>query len=47
VTAQWVVTATRVVSGGVPLVLQDSTAVCAPTGTGLQVVSVQTRVTGV
>jgi hypothetical protein len=47
VTAQWVVVATRVTSGGVPLVLQDSTAVCAPTGTGLQVAVVQQRVTGV
>jgi hypothetical protein len=47
VTAQWVVPATRVLSGGVPLVLQDSTAVCAPTGTGLLVVAVQARVKGV
>ncbi|HEY7814963.1 MAG TPA: hypothetical protein VIC62_17080 [Nakamurella sp.] len=46
VTAQWVVAATRVTSGGVPLVLQDSTAVCAPTGTGLQVLVVQLRVKG-
>jgi hypothetical protein len=46
VTAQWVVAATRVLSGGVPLVLQDSTAVCTPTGTGLLPVVVQTRVKG-
>jgi hypothetical protein len=46
VTAQWVVTATRVTSGGVPLVLKDSTAVCVPTGTGLQVASVQAKVKG-
>lgn len=44
VTAQWVAAATRVTSGGVPLVLQDSTAICAPTGTGLQVSQTQTRV---
>jgi hypothetical protein len=46
VTAQWVVAATRVTSGGLPVVLQDSTAVCAPTGTGLQIVVTQTRVKG-
>lgn len=46
VTAQWVVAATRVMSGGIPLVLQDSTAVCVPTGTGLQPVVFQTRVKG-
>lgn len=46
VTAQWVVAATRVRSAGIPLVLQDSTAVCAPTGTGLLVASTQTRVRG-
>lgn len=46
VTAQWVVAATRVMSGGVPLVLQDSTAVCTPTGTGLMPVVVQARVKG-
>ena len=46
VTAQWVVAATRVLSAGVPLVLQDSTAICAPTGTGLQPLVVQTRVKG-
>ena len=46
VTAQWVVAATRVTSGGIPLVLQDSTAVCTPTGTGLQVAVVQARVKG-
>jgi hypothetical protein len=46
VTAQWVVAATRVLSDGVPLVLQDSTAVCAPTGTGLLPMVVQSRVKG-
>ncbi|HEY7043072.1 MAG TPA: hypothetical protein VH419_05330 [Nocardioidaceae bacterium] len=46
VSAQWVVAATRVTSGGVPLVLQDSTAVCTPTGTGLQVLVTQLRVKG-
>ena len=35
----------RVQVGGQPLLLQDSVAVCAPTGTGLQVVMTQVRVT--
>lgn len=39
VTATWSVTALRVSSGGVALVLQDSTAVCVPNGTGLIVAS--------
>ena len=39
VTATWVVAAVRVRSGGVPLVLQDSSAVCVPNGTGLMVTS--------
>jgi hypothetical protein len=46
VTAQWVLGATRVFSGGQPLLLQDSQAVCAATGTGLQPVVVQPRVSG-
>jgi hypothetical protein len=46
-TAQWVVAATRVRAGGAPVVLRTSQAVCAPTGTGLQVIACQTRVRGV
>jgi len=46
VTAQWVTAATRVTAGGVPVLLQDSQAVCAPTGTGLTVIATQTRVRG-
>jgi hypothetical protein len=46
VTAQWVTGATRVLAGGLPVLLQDSQAVCAPTGTGLQVVATQVRVSG-
>jgi hypothetical protein len=46
VTAQWVTAATRVRAGGQPVLLQDSQAVCAPTGTGLQVVVTQIRVKG-
>jgi hypothetical protein len=44
VTAQWVTAATRVRSNGMPLLLQDSVAVCAPTGTGVQVLLTQLRV---
>lgn len=45
-TAQWVAAATRVLADKVPVVLKDSTAVCVPTGTGLQVQATQTRVKG-
>lgn len=46
VTAQWVTAAARVRSNGVPLLLQDSQSVCAPTGTPLTVVVTQVRVKG-
>lgn len=45
VTAQWVTAATRVTSNGQPLLLLDSQAICAPTGTPLIVAVTQTRVT--
>ena len=44
VTAQWITAATRVRSGGMPLLLQDSQAVCAPNGTGVNIVMTQVRV---
>jgi len=44
VTAQWVTGATRVRSGGLPLLLQDSHAVCVPNGTGVNVLVTQIRV---
>jgi hypothetical protein len=44
VTAQWITAATRVKSGGMPLLLQDSQAVCAPNGTGVSIVMTQLRV---
>ncbi|WP_396957657.1 hypothetical protein [Nitrosomonas sp.] len=44
VTAQWTMGATRVLAGGVPVVIQTSTAVCIPTGTGLLPLVVQPRV---
>ena len=46
VTAQWVVGATRVLARGMPVLLQDSQAVCVPTGTPLQIVVTQVRVQG-
>jgi hypothetical protein len=46
VTAQWVSVALRVTAGGVPVVLQDSQAICAPTGTPLNIVVTQVRVRG-
>jgi hypothetical protein len=44
VIAQWTTAATRVKSGGMPLLLQDSQAVCAPNGTGVNIVVTQMRV---
>ncbi len=46
VTASWVSAAVRLRSGGQPLILNNSQAVCVPTGTGLQVVIQQIRVKG-
>jgi hypothetical protein len=46
VTGQWIVAATRVLVGGAPLVLQDSTSICTPTGTPMLVVVTQVRVRG-
>ena len=45
-TAQWVTAATRIQSGGIPVLLQDSQAVCAPNGTPVFITVTQTRVTG-
>ncbi len=47
VSAQWVTAATRVTSNGQPVLLLDSQAICAPTGTPLLIVVTQTRVTGI
>ena len=46
VTAQWVMAATRVLAGGQPVVLLDSQAICAPTGTPLLPLVAQMRVIG-
>jgi hypothetical protein len=44
VTAQWVVGTVRVLSNGQPLVVQSGVALCAPTGTPLLSIVMQTRV---
>ena len=44
VTGQWLTGSTRVLAGGVPLVLQVSTSTCAPTATPMSVVACQPRV---
>ena len=46
VTAQWITAAVRVKANGLPVLLQDSQAVCVPNGTGVQVVVTQIRVKG-
>jgi hypothetical protein len=46
VTATWITAATRVRASGVPVLLQDSQAICAPTGTGLNIILTQVRVKG-
>ncbi|MDX6712404.1 MAG: hypothetical protein QOH96_3420 [Blastocatellia bacterium] len=46
ITGQFVSAATRVTSNGQPLLLLDSQAICAPTGTPLLIVMTQTRVMG-
>jgi len=46
VTANWVMGALRVKVMGMPVLLQDSQAVCVPTGTGLIVSGVQMCVKG-
>jgi hypothetical protein len=45
VTAQWVTGTTRVLSNGLPLLINTGQAVCAPTGTPLLPIVTQTRVT--
>lgn len=47
VTAQWVSSATRVLSNGMPVLLMDSQAICTPNGTPLMILITQTRVTGI
>lgn len=42
-TGQWIVGATRVLAGGLPVAIVGGTAVCIATGTGMQAVATQTR----
>ena len=44
--AKWITSAVRVLANGLPVLLMDSQAICAPTGTPLMVVMAQPRVTG-
>jgi hypothetical protein len=46
VTAQFLMGATRVFAEGLPILLQDSQAICVPTGTPLIIAATQPRVTG-
>lgn len=46
VTGQWLMGSLRVRSMGMPLLLQDSQAICTPTGTPVNVVLAQPRVKG-
>jgi hypothetical protein len=46
VKAQWVTGAMRVLALGTPVLLRDSQAICAPTGTPLMIVQTQARVRG-
>lgn len=45
VTAQWTSAAKRVRSENLPVLLKTSQATCVPTGTGLNILTTQTRVT--
>lgn len=47
VTAQWITQALRVRAGGLPVLLQDSQAICAPNGTPVSIVATQLRVRGI
>ncbi|ALE06451.1 hypothetical protein AL755_14930 [Arthrobacter sp. ERGS1:01] len=47
VTATFTTSATRLMSGGVPLLLADSQALCTPTATPLLPVTFQLRATGI
>jgi hypothetical protein len=44
ISAQWITAATRVTAGGMPVLLQDSQAVCTTTGTPLNILVTQMRV---
>lgn len=45
VTASWTTASTRVTSNGMPVLLLDSQAICAPNGTPVTISTTQTKVT--
>ena len=45
VTAQWITGAVRVLASGVPVLVQSSQSICAPTATPLIIIVTQPRVT--
>jgi hypothetical protein len=47
VTATWTSAATRVKASGLAVLLSDSQAICAPTGTGVNILVTQMRVKGI
>lgn len=47
VTAQWITASVRILSNGMPALLMDSQAICAPNATPLQIIATQTRVVGI
>jgi hypothetical protein len=46
ITANWIVASLRVKVMGMPVLLQDSKAICIPTGTPLNIIPTQIRVKG-
>ena len=46
VTATWITAATRITASGIPVLLQDSQAICVLPATGLNIVETQTRAKG-
>ena len=46
ITAQWITSATRLTSNGMPVLLMDSQAICIPNGTPVLILATQTRVIG-
>lgn len=45
ITASWTTASTRVTSNGMPVLLLDSQAICAPNGTPVTISTTQTKVT--
>jgi hypothetical protein len=47
VTGQWLVGTTRVLAGGLPLLVQSSSSVCVPTGTPMIIAVTQMRASAI